>query len=196
MSLEMYSTMPEDLSRMVEVVDGMIVLCESHTPDHQAIAQSLANALGTAARGHDAARASCHRVRMELDVLLTEVPFHFRRPDVVVYRCLPDDRTGRWRRKPFASDVLIAVEIVSDHTVSADTDEKRVVYAKAGIPNYWIVRMADDDGPAISIERLRLRADGRYVSEYVSFRSADSLALAIIDPFEMKMTWEQLDEWL
>jgi hypothetical protein len=48
-----------------------------------------------------------------MDVLIADSPkLHFRRPDVVVYRCIDDDR-GRWGRKPIAADCLIAVEIVS-----------------------------------------------------------------------------------
>jgi Uma2 family endonuclease len=171
----------------------MLVFREPPTPHHQAIQQSLVNALGEAARR----RGSHHTAGRSLDVLLGEAPrFHFRRPDVVVHRCSPEDRSSRWRGKPFACDVLLAVEIVSNRSVSADLDHKRAEYARAGIPNYWLVRMADNDGPAVSMERLRLRADGRYVSEYVAFRNADPLAADVIDPLELKLTWDQLDEWL
>ena len=88
-TLEMYAEIPEDLSRTIEVIDGMVVHCESPSENHQGVQQALVNAIGEAARKLDGQRGSCHRVRGDLDVLLTEVPFRFRRPDVVVYRCLP-----------------------------------------------------------------------------------------------------------
>ena len=87
-SMDAYLEMPEDLSRTIEVVDGMIVHCESPSENHQGIQQALVNALGEAARKLDRRFGTCHRVRGDLDVLLTEVPFHFKRPDVVLYRCL------------------------------------------------------------------------------------------------------------
>lgn len=77
------------------------------------------NAIGEAARKLDRQRGTCHRVRGDLDVLLTEVPFRFRRPDVVMYRFLPDGLRGRWRAKPYDFDVLVAVEIVSAGSQSA-----------------------------------------------------------------------------
>jgi Uma2 family endonuclease len=195
-SMDAYLDMPAELSHTIEVVDGMIVHRESPSENHQGIQQALVNALGEAARKLDRRFGTCHRARGDLDVLLAEVPFHFKRPDVVLYRCLPDDRSGRWSGKPMASDVVIVLEIVSQHSISADTAEKRIEYAAAGIPYYWIVRMAQEDGPAVSVERLRLTSDRQYALEQVTFRGRDHLAVQAIDPLELTLSWEQLDEWL
>lgn len=195
-TIDTYADIPEDLSRTIEVVDGMIVHCESPSENHQGIEQALVGALGEAARKLDRRRGTCHRVRGNLDVLLTEVPFRFRRPDVVVYRCLPEDRRGKWRGKPYALDVLIAVEIVSPGSRSADTAAKRTEYAEAGIPGYWIVQMVQDDGPAFSVERLRLTAGRQYALEGIAYRGRDTLAIDIIDPLELTLSWDQFDEWL
>ena len=195
-TLEMYADIPEDLSRTIEVVDGMVVHCESPSENHQGVQQALVNAVGEAARKLDGRKGTCHRVRGDLDVLLTEVPFRFRRPDVVMYRCLPEDRRGRWHGKPYALDVLIAVEIVSAGSRSADTTAKRIEYAEAGIPSYWIVQLVQDDGPALSVERLRLTAGRQYALEGVTYRGRDLLAIDIIDPVELQLSWDQLDEWL
>jgi hypothetical protein len=67
---------------------------------------------------------------------------------------------------------------------------------RAGIEHYWIVRFAQDDGPANSVERLRLISDGAYATEQVTFRKKDILAVDALDPIEMTISWEQLDEWL
>lgn len=196
-TLDTYLAMPEDLARTIEVADGVAIHCESPSEAHQGVEQGLLTAIGEAVRKHDQRHGSCHKTRVELDVLISDVPrLNFRRPDVVVYRCLPEDRSERWRNKPLASDLVVAIEVVSGTSISTDLDAKRRLYARSGIPHYWIVRMASDDGPAISVERLRLTDGGQYASEFLAFRSRDRLAVDSIDPFEMTISWAQLDEWL
>jgi Uma2 family endonuclease len=195
-TLEVYEAIPEDLARRIEVADGTIIVCHSPTDKHKAVQHALLNALADAARKHDQHWGTCHRVRGDIDVLLTEVPFHIRRPDLVVFRCLDDEVRSRWRGKPTAADVLITVEIVSPYSVSDDQLVKRVRYARAGIEHYWIVRLAQNDGPAVSVEQLRLTSGGTYATEQVTFRKKDLLAIDAIDPVEVTMSWEQLDEWL
>lgn len=193
-TLDVYATMPEDVSRRIEVEDGRIVHCESPSPSHQRISRNLVQALLDIAEKHDRDQRTCHEVNGELDVLFSEVPrFHYRRPDVIVYRCVPGDRGGRWRDKPLASDVIIAVEVVSHGTLTEDLDTKRRLYARAGIPHYWIIRMAGDDGIAMSVERLRLTADQSYVSSGLAIRDKDLLAVDTADPFRIDVTWAQLD---
>jgi Uma2 family endonuclease len=196
MTLDMYLAFPEDASKLIEVVDGWIVRCESAEPSHQAIQLNLLIAIREAARIRDRAKQSCHRVLGDLDVLIADSPkLHFRRPDVVVYRCIDDDR-GRWGRKPIAADCLIAVEIVSADSITTDIRDKRAEYAAAGIPHYWIVRMTDNDGPAISVERLLLTSDGEYTREGLAIRGRDFHAIDTISPFPLRLTWEALDEGL
>jgi Uma2 family endonuclease len=196
MTLEIYETLPEDLARQIEVSDGTVIVCHSPSDKHQAVQHALLNALAEAARKHDQQRGTCHRVRADIDVLLSEVPFDFRRPDLALFRCLDDSRGGRWRGKPTAADTLIAVEIVSPGSVSDDRRVKRVRYAQAGIGFYWIVLLAQNDGPAVSVEMLRLTSDRAYAMEQVTFRKKDIFAIDAIDPIKVTMTWDQLDEWL
>jgi Uma2 family endonuclease len=93
-----------------------------------------------------------------------------------------------------ASDTLLVVEVVSPGTVTTDLTDKRAEYAGLGIPHYWIVRMAQDNGPVTSIEMLRLTTDGTYVTEKVSLRAhGDVVALGATDPLNVAITWEQLD---
>ena len=196
MTLDMYLAFPEDASKLIEVVDGWIVRCESAEPSHQAIQLNLLIAIREAAGLRDRTKQSCHRVLGDIDVLIADSPkLHFRRPDVVVYRCIDDDR-GRWGRKPIAADCLIAVEIVSADSITTDIRDKRAEYAAAGIPHYWIVRMTDNDGPAICVERLLLTSDGEYTREGLSIRGRDFHAIDTISPFPLKLTWEALDEGL
>jgi len=173
MTLGMYLAFPEDASKLIEVVDGWIVRCESAEPSHQAIQLNLLIAIREAAGLRDRAKQSCHRVLGDMDVLIADSP-----------------------KLHFAADCLIAVEIVSADSVTTDIRDKRAEYAAAGIPHYWIVRMTDNDGPAISVERLLLTSDGEYAREGLAIRGRDSHAIDTISPFPLKLTWETLDEGL
>jgi len=196
MTLEMYKAFPEDASKQIEVVDGWMVRCESAGPSHQGIQLNFLVALREAARLADRGKGTCHRVLGDMDVLIADSPkLHFRCPDAVVYRCIDADR-GLWGRKPYASDCLIVVEIVSADSVTTDIRDKRAEYAAADIPHYWIVRMTDNDGPAISVERLLLTLDGNYISESLAVRGREFHAVDTINPFPLKLTWEQLDDGL
>jgi Uma2 family endonuclease len=195
-TLDLYGRMPEEISKRIEVVDGWLVRCESPEPAHQTISRNFANALWAAVKESDRRHQACHRVASDVDVLIAEVPrLHFRCPDVSVYRCVDEERR-RWGRQPYASDCLLVLEIVSADSVTTDTRDKRAEYAAAGIPQYWIVRMTGNDGPAISAERFLLSADGLYVSVGLAVRGRDFHAVDAIDPFRVAITWEQLDDGL
>jgi hypothetical protein len=107
-----------------------------------------------------------------------------------------DGDRGRWGRKPIAADCLIAMEIVSADSITTDIQDKRAEYAAAGIPHYWIVRMTDNDGPAISVERLLLTSDCEYAREGLAIRGRDFHAIDTISPFPLKLAWDALDEGL
>jgi Uma2 family endonuclease len=195
-TIDVYQQMPEEVSKMIEVVDGLLVRCESAEPAHQLIAHNFVNVLHEAMKAHDRKDGSCHRVVPDVDVLMAEMPrFHFRRPDVTVYRCIDQDR-GKWRRKPHASDCLLVLEIVSADSVTVDIRDKLAEYAAAGIPHYWIVRMDRNDGPAISVDRFELAAGGQYVTAGRTIRGVDFDAVNATRPFPLTTSWNELDEGL
>ncbi|WP_405487074.1 Uma2 family endonuclease [Nocardia sp. NBC_00511] len=192
--LDDYLAMPEEISRTVEIKDGMIVFCESPSPNHNAVSRNIERALsqGEAERPD---RRPCLRVNRDIDMLVSEVPFHYKRPDAIVYRCIDRPRP-RWTTKPTVADTILVVEVVSPTTITADTIDKRAEYARFGIQHYWIVRMANDDGPVISIEMLTLNSAGSYVVGGHHNRGLDDLAIDTLTPFEIRLTWDQLDEGL
>lgn len=176
-TLDIYQQMPEEISKRIEVVDGCLVRCESPEPAHQVIARNFANSLWAAVKEADRARAARHRVANDVDVLIADAPrLHFRCPGVSVYRCVN--------------------EVVSADSVTTDTRDKRAEYAAAGIPHYWIVRMTANDGPAISVERFLLSADGVYVSLGMTVRGRNFNAVDATDPLRVVIAWEQLDDGL
>jgi Uma2 family endonuclease len=126
-----YRELPEDMSRTIEVVNGHVIKCESPAPRHNRIARRLSFALESARSPSD----PCLTVETEVDVVLWRVPrFTFRRPDVVVYRCLDDPA-----RKPTAQEAVLVVEVTSPSTTQEDLVDKKAQYAAAGIPLYLVV---------------------------------------------------------
>ncbi|MGI8333979.1 Uma2 family endonuclease [Actinomadura scrupuli] len=132
MTEEQYRRLPEESARAIEVVHGHVIVCESPVPEHNRVARRLAGALEAAP-----STEPCIRVETDVDVVLWRIPkFTFRRPDVVVYRCL-DERGA----KPEAADALIVVEVSSPSTAKEDLLDKKSQYALAGIPLYLVVVM-------------------------------------------------------
>jgi len=80
-------------------------------------------------------------------------------PDVTVFR---DGVEVDLDRSQFpAEDVFRVVEIVSPDSRDRDRVDKPVTYARAGIPEYWIVEQASDSFEAVVHEyRLTPTADG------------------------------------
>jgi Uma2 family endonuclease len=126
-----YRVLPEEISRTIEIVHGHVIKCESPTPRHNRIARRLANAL-EASRSPAGPRLT---VETDVDVVLWRVPrFTFRRPDVVVYRCIDDPG-----QKPAAEDTVLVIEVTSPTTAREDLVDKKAQYATAGIPLYLVV---------------------------------------------------------
>jgi len=146
-----YQALPEDFSRTIEVIDGHLVKCESPSRLHNRIARRLAAALE---QGREP--EPYLMVETDVDVRISDNPLNVRRPDVTVYRCLPDDR------RLYAGDTVMAVEIISpESSFRTDTVEKKAAYADAGIPYYLIIFQAEAQDGIEQIEEYRL-SEGRY----------------------------------
>jgi Uma2 family endonuclease len=146
-----YEALPEDFCRTIEVIDGHIVKCESASRLHNRVGRRLAAVLEQERKPEP-----CFMVETDVDVRISDVPLNFRRPDVTVYRCLPDD--GRL----YAGDVVVVVEIVSpDSSFLTDTVDKKAAYAAVGIPIYLIVFLTESQDGIEQIEEYRL-SEGRY----------------------------------
>lgn len=135
---EQYDALPDQVRKLIEVIDGNIIQCHSGSSEHSDIARRLANNLEAAKPDEP-----CLRVSTDIDVRLTKRvrksgKFSFRRPDVSVYKCIP--RGARLS----AADTVMAVEVVSPGSVAADTIDKLAEYAFEGIPVYLVVFLDGD----------------------------------------------------
>jgi Uma2 family endonuclease len=112
---------------------------------------------------------------VDFEVLVrAEEPAIVRAPDLVV---VPSG--GPENRVP-ASDVLIAVEIISPGSRNVDTHLKAFEYAEAGIPHYWLV---DLDPPTPSLVAFGLGAPG---DGYVESQRVDA-ELVTTRPFPLRV---------
>ncbi len=84
--------------------------------------------------GHECVRGKRIRVRIQNAIRLPHAESS-PEPDVswVVKR-------NYWQGKPGPKDILLIIE-VADSSLEEDTGEKAVLYAGAGIPDYWVVNL-------------------------------------------------------
>lgn len=130
-----YDVLPDELRKLIEVIDGNIIRCQSGSPEHSDVARRLANHL-EAVKPQD----PCTRVSTDVDVRFTrrqnrDGAFSFRRPNVTVYRCVERGT------KLTTGDALLVVEVVSPGSGYTDTVDKLAEYAYEGIPVYLVVHL-------------------------------------------------------
>ena len=90
-------------------------------------------------------------------------------PDVVVLSYRED---GYAAHMPTAEDVLFLIE-VSDSTLAYDRLVKRPLYARSGIPEYWLVNLIDN-----SIEVYRKPEEDYYAESLVIYMDEEISAVA------------------
>jgi Uma2 family endonuclease len=140
-----------------ELIDGSIVVSPSATVSHNTIARWIANLIEEANPYPD--------YLVSTDQSTTIDNHNEPRPDIVVVHARNLETT------PFpASDMLLAVEVISPHSALRDTETKRALYARACVPSYWIVR-PDVDKPTIALAELVLDEQSheyRYATHYTT----------------------------
>jgi Uma2 family endonuclease len=115
----------------LELLDGEILQKMSpQNPPHS-------GSMGRTARALERASGSGYDVRRQLPLVLgiRGEP----EPDLVVVPRTPDDYTSR---HPTAADACLVVE-VADTTLRLDRSRKLAAYARAGIPEYWILNLPE-----------------------------------------------------
>ena len=139
--------LPDD-GRRYELIDGSIIVSPSATVDHNIIARWIANEIEKAAPAG---------LAVGTDQSATVDRHNEPRPDIVVVR------SKHLRRTPFPiADAALVVEVVSPSSGLHDRETKRALYARAGIPSYWLVE-PDEGRPTIRLTEFALGADKAYV---------------------------------
>jgi len=130
-------------NRLVELSDGRVEVLPVPTTSHQMLVAYLYGLLLAFASEHDLGTVLFAPLRVRL------WPGKFREPDVIFMAKAHAGRIG----EEFWDRADLVMEVVSD-----DPDDrrrelvtKRREYARAGIPEYWVI---DPDGRKISVLRL------------------------------------------
>ncbi len=138
-TVEDYMALPDDVR--AELIDGEFYLMPSPGIDHQDIALTIAGCLRAHALQHDLGRVFI----APLDVHLPSGDIV--QPDVLFVSNAHADRLQHWVR----GQPDLAVEVVSPSRPAHDRIVKRQLYARNGVPEYWIV---DPTEPGIEVLRL------------------------------------------
>src|SRR5579875_773116 len=140
-----YAAIPDD-GKCYEVVKGVLYMCPAPTPGHQSISSQLVIYLGQCVQLAGFGRVFAEPTDVELN------PGDIVRPDVLVILNKHLDRIQRTR---IVGAPDLVVEISSPATWRHDLREKLDAYARARVPEYWIVSPSEQ-----VIEVLELENDG------------------------------------
>ena len=160
-----------DTNRLIEYTDGFLEFLPMPDEIHQDVLEYIFFAVKAILRNKGAARFAPFKVRVGRR--------RFREPDLSVLIHKDDRRRGQ----EYWSGADLIFEIVSPDNRDRDYKKKRKDYAKAGIPEYWIV-----DPGARMVTFLRL-ADGEYrertygEGERVSSKILKGLVIDVADCF-------------
>ena len=134
-----YVAFPDDGIRR-EILDGEVYELSAPNVRHQRLVLRVLRALADHLDIHGGGEAFVSPI----DVLLSD--HDVVQPDVVY---VADDRAGIVTAPNLAGTPSIAVEVVSDPR--HDRVRKRALYARAGVPEYWIV---DPESDRLEVHRL------------------------------------------
>ena len=157
-TVEMLETLPDDGKRY-EIIDGELLVTPSPVRLHQRAVGELLTALRTYVKTIGGLEALDSPADIRVD-RHTSV-----QPDVFVVRMGGDDTDREW---PSVGSLVLAVEVVSASSARADRHQKRRLYQRERVAEYWVVdldsRMVerwrpDDERPEILDERLEWRPD-------------------------------------
>ena len=146
LNAEEYEALPPNNRR--ELVDGVVTLMTPATRRHQIVVQKLRAAL-------DQMCPEDLRIVWEQEVRLA--PLLRRNPDVMAVLAEADD-LDRYSYEP--KDVVLAIEVVSPHTQTADRLHKPAEYASVAIEHFWRVEIV----PKIAVYTYRVTDNARYTS--------------------------------
>jgi Uma2 family endonuclease len=136
-----YEVLPAD-GRRYELHDGELSVTPAPSPQHQRVSRSLFRLLDP----HVRARALGEVFYSPIDVILSDTTI--LQPDLVF---LEGSRQSAISRRGIEGPPSLVVEILSPSTTQIDRDVKRQLYARYGVPYYWI---ADPDARTIEAYRV------------------------------------------
>ncbi|MGE9692815.1 Uma2 family endonuclease [Streptomyces sp. NRRL F-5630] len=170
-------TLP-DLPPHTELLDGSLIFVSPQRDTHSVMIDLLVAGL----RDSTPRR---FRVRREMTVILDGA--NGPEPDVTVVRA---DAVSREKTRYAATDVVLAVEVISPESRLRDEQYKPRKYAASGIPHFWLVEMPPDDThPVVRTYELD-PVTGAYALTGIHHKR-----LQVSAPFDIDLdiTWDAVD---
>jgi Uma2 family endonuclease len=162
---EQYLKLTDHTNHQIEFADGVIEVLPMPTDKHQVISRFLLFALFAFVQ-------PLGGMVLYAPLRLQVREGKFREPDLLLVLSADDPR----RQNAYWLGADLVVEIVSPDDPERDTKVKRVDYAEAGIPEYWIVNPEDE-----SITVLTLGDDS--YREHGVFRRGSAATSSLLQGF-------------
>lgn len=140
-----YEALPAD-GRRYELHDGELCVTPAPSPKHQRVSGKLYRIL----QGHVESRRLGEVLYAPVDCILSDTSIV--QPDIVY---LDSSRLSAITGRGIEGPPTLAVEILSPSTMQIDRSVKFQLYARYGVPYYWVV---DPDARTIDGYRLTERA--------------------------------------
>jgi Uma2 family endonuclease len=138
-----YAALPDDGSRY-ELYEGELIMMPSPRPRHQVVIGNLYMLMAEHVSGHGLGQVYLSPI----DVILSRITV--LQPDLVHIERV---RLGIVTERAIEGAPTLVVEVLSPSTDARDRGVKQALYARYGVPFYWIV-----DPEARTVQALRLFA--------------------------------------
>ena len=159
-----------DTNHLIELSLGQLEVLPMPTQSHQLLVIALFELLRNFVREGQLGTVLLAPMRVQL------WPGKFREPDILFMRSEHDDR----RSDRFWEGADLVMEVVSPDDPERDKVTKRREYARAGIPEYWIVDPAD-----LSITVLTLQ--GQEYALHGEFSSGETATSLLLNRFAVEV---------
>lgn len=141
---------PDDVR--FELQEGILVMTGSPLPRHQRCILRLGGRLEAQLPDHLDVFPD---VDVDLQLVPANGPGTVRRPDLAVVTRAGFERREREGGILRASELVLAIEVLSPGSVRVDRVLKKSEYADARVPHYWIVDLGDNgDRPELTVHHL------------------------------------------
>lgn len=170
-----YAELPAD-GRRYEILEGELAVNPAPNPNHQRCLGRLHVLTWLHATTHGLGEV----LMAPLDVILDE--FTIVQPDLVY---LDPSRAGQVSERGIEGPPTLVVEVLSPSTARVDRVRKRQLYARFGVPYYWIVAPDNRSVEAYALEgedyRLLATATGRQPVGLAPFPSLELVPESLWD---------------
>lgn len=130
MTYEEYAALPDGL---YQVIEGKVYMTPAPTPRHQVISGVIFKAISVFLDGHPFGKVFYSPIDVQLS---PEAPLKLVQPDIIF---ISNERLSILTSKNIQGAPDLVVEILSPGTASLDVSDKKDLYERYGVQEYWIV---------------------------------------------------------